>query len=113
MTAPKIAEPARVNTTLAPHLSATLRKWDHVGPRLCEKAADLIEAQATLLREFCACFESGDRPLGKSLQGWDNPRLHRARDNAMALLSTPATQPPERKSPAKSPAPETADGASL
>ena len=64
-------------------LAAVLRKWEHVGPRLCGRAADMIERQAALLQEFCACFGSFDHPLSRSLQGWDNPRLHRVRDKIM------------------------------
>lgn len=47
------------------------------------------EREATMraaLKDFVVCFETFNGPLGKSIQGWDYPRLHRAREKALALL---------------------------
>ncbi|MBV8473816.1 MAG: hypothetical protein JO107_16620 [Hyphomicrobiales bacterium] len=37
-----------------------------------------------LAKELVACFQSGGE-LGKSLQGWNHPRLHRLRERASRI----------------------------
>lgn len=48
-------------------LAAVLRKWEHVGPRLCGRAADMIEAQAALLQECCSSFEAQNARVREAL----------------------------------------------
>ena len=46
-------------------LAAVLRKWEHVGPRLCGRAADMIEAQAAFLNEHAPSLASKDEEIAR------------------------------------------------
>lgn len=39
-------------------------------------------------QELVRCFHSFEMSLGKSLQGWDSPRLHKLRDHAQKVLES-------------------------
>lgn len=54
---------------------------------------ELIQENADLrkmLERFVASFETFNGSLGKSMQGWDYPRLHRVREEAEQLLARAA-----------------------